>query len=151
MSWWEVVGRYLVGLLQSRTPSFFEVHKPGTFSTFATPVCPLLHSSFYVMNLSLLLPPIFWEETEPTQRERKDKKGWRAAHRNRPLRFSYEYNSQHDRQKTLLKKWSTAVPARQEWRWEVITLNTSWSKYVNILYSWILRADDRSYLFPSII
>jgi hypothetical protein len=34
----QVVGRYLVGLLQSRTPSFFEKHRPGTFSTFATPV-----------------------------------------------------------------------------------------------------------------
>jgi hypothetical protein len=34
----QVVGRYLIGLLQSRTPSFFEKYRPGTFSTFATPV-----------------------------------------------------------------------------------------------------------------
>jgi len=34
----EVVARYLVGLLHSRTPSFFEQHHPVSFSTIATPV-----------------------------------------------------------------------------------------------------------------
>jgi hypothetical protein len=33
-----VVGRYLVGVLHARSPSFFETHTPGSFSTFATPV-----------------------------------------------------------------------------------------------------------------
>jgi hypothetical protein len=33
-----VVARYLVGLLHSRTPSFFETHHPVSFSTIATPV-----------------------------------------------------------------------------------------------------------------
>jgi len=33
-----VVARYLIGLLHSRTPSFFETHSPSTFSTIATPV-----------------------------------------------------------------------------------------------------------------
>ncbi|KAK1926452.1 putative serine esterase-domain-containing protein [Papiliotrema laurentii] len=32
-----LVARYLVGLLHSRTPSFFEKHKPVSFSTIATP------------------------------------------------------------------------------------------------------------------
>jgi len=36
-----VVARYLVGLLHSRTPSFFEAHHPVSFSTIATPVSSL--------------------------------------------------------------------------------------------------------------
>ena len=38
----EVVARYLVGLLHSRTPSFFEQHHPVSFSTIATPVSLIL-------------------------------------------------------------------------------------------------------------
>jgi len=37
-----VVARYLVGLLHSRTPSFFEKHHPVSFSTIATPVSLIL-------------------------------------------------------------------------------------------------------------
>jgi len=37
-----VVARYLVGLLHSRTPSFFEKHHPVSFSTIATPVSLVL-------------------------------------------------------------------------------------------------------------
>jgi hypothetical protein len=52
----QVVGRYLIGLLQSRTPSFFEKYRPGTFSTFATPVRSLLYlSSSQLLDLSPLL------------------------------------------------------------------------------------------------
>lgn len=36
----EVIARYLITLLDSRTPSFFEKHEPIHFSTIATPVCP---------------------------------------------------------------------------------------------------------------
>lgn len=32
-----VVARFLVGLLEARSPSFFDTHKPGSFSTIATP------------------------------------------------------------------------------------------------------------------
>jgi hypothetical protein len=32
-----VVARYLVGLLHARSPSFFDHHKPSSFSTAATP------------------------------------------------------------------------------------------------------------------
>lgn len=33
-----VIARYLVGILHSRTPSFFDLHRPVSFSTTATPV-----------------------------------------------------------------------------------------------------------------
>lgn len=32
-----VVARYLVGLLEARTPSFFDAHKPVSLTTIATP------------------------------------------------------------------------------------------------------------------
>lgn len=35
-----VVARYLVGLLHSRSPSFFHLHKPVAFSTLSSPVRP---------------------------------------------------------------------------------------------------------------
>lgn len=38
-----VIARYLIALLDSRTPSFFEKHKPVHFSTIATPVSPAVH------------------------------------------------------------------------------------------------------------
>jgi hypothetical protein len=41
-----VVARYLVGLLHSRTPSFFEAHHPVSFSTIATPVS-YLHNAIH--------------------------------------------------------------------------------------------------------
>ena len=37
-----VMARYLIGLLESRSPSFFSLHRPACFSTAATPVRPVL-------------------------------------------------------------------------------------------------------------
>lgn len=52
-SWWWflVVARYLIGLLHSRSPSFFDTHKPISFSTLSSPVSPgrdpIVHRYFY--------------------------------------------------------------------------------------------------------
>lgn len=46
-----VVARYLIGLLHSRSPSFFDTHKPISFSTLSSPVSPgrdpIVHRYFY--------------------------------------------------------------------------------------------------------
>lgn len=46
-----VVARYLIGLLHSRSPSFFDTHKPISFSTLSSPVSPsrdpIVHKYFY--------------------------------------------------------------------------------------------------------
>ena len=48
-----VVARFLIGLLASRSPSFFEKHKPVTFSTIATPVSADLSAVFVPRTLTL--------------------------------------------------------------------------------------------------